>query len=155
MFRFNSDINELTTNRWTIWKLTLPRVLEHPWMGHGQGQFVKMMTEFKGRIMHPHNSLVQFLYEWGIVGTVSLAILVVRPLRRKLRSWQRSDRANLPAIGALTAICIHSLFDGALFDPFPIMVAVISFAILASAEFSKPGSSQLERLTIVPTLADG
>ncbi|MRF61799.1 O-antigen ligase family protein [Citrobacter portucalensis] len=68
-------VDHLTTSqvRWTVLKTSLALFAERPWMGWGVGSFAAVFLERAGplglgSISHPHNELVLWLVEGGLVG---------------------------------------------------------------------------------------
>jgi O-antigen ligase len=93
-------------HRIEIWRFTLDRAYERPWLGWGAeasravpGGDVKYSGERKYMPLHPHNGAMQILLEQGIIGLVlscaALALLLDR--------WRALDvsRAAQAAGGAL------------------------------------------------------
>ena len=72
-----ATVDHLTTSqvRWTVLKTSLALFAERPWTGWGVGSFAAVFLERAGplglsSISHPHNELVLWLVEGGLVGLV-------------------------------------------------------------------------------------
>ena len=66
--------------RWTVLKTSLALFAERPWMGWGVGSFAAVFLERAGplglgSISHPHNELVLWLVEGGLVGLAGHSVL--------------------------------------------------------------------------------
>ena len=125
-------VGQFTSGRVRLWKGAWNGFLASPLIGHGEGQFLYEVAD--GQWDHPHNSILQFLYQWGIVGTSCMLIIVWPALRRARAVAQGHPEFGLPAIGALAGQLLMSLLDGSLYHLFPIMVSIICISALASVE---------------------
>lgn len=75
------DVHMLLSGRDWILAGTWPHLLEHRWLGAGQGYFAKTVTPAlimpatitTGPIMHPHSLYVSFLLAYGMFGVLLLA----------------------------------------------------------------------------------
>jgi O-antigen ligase len=122
-----------------MWLATLDGIAASPWIGHGEDQFVSERGAWFYN--HPHNSVLQFLYQWGIIGT-AFALTIVGPIIANYRKAARTfPEAALPAIGALTGLLLMSLLEGSLYHVFPLMVVIICLAVLASVQQDGAGGS--------------
>lgn len=127
------SMNELSSNRIAIWHDAWTSFLRRPLFGFGEAQFGFVRPESGIVYLHPHNVVLQLLLQWGIAGTaifVALAAIVVRACRLPV-----SGDAVLVMPAALVAltIAVYSLFDGALFHTYPVMMFAVSVAILISS----------------------
>ena len=91
-----------------------------------------------GWYWHAHNDLLEILVTMGLVGAalvvVGLAVAVSR-LVRLLGAGERSEdrAAALAALGALTAVAVHSCFDFGLVMPAnSVTLAIVVGAALAA-----------------------
>lgn len=138
LFGPGMDANEYTTSRLLIWEETFAKILERPWLGWGEGQFRHGISIVAGKHAHPHNSVLQFLYQWGLIGTAALGAMIVPALRLLPSAIRQEPMVALPALGALSGLAAMSLFDGSFFFPLPIMFSLMSLALITSC---KPTSS--------------
>ncbi|MFS1524886.1 O-antigen ligase family protein [Microbulbifer sp. 2304DJ12-6] len=112
-----------TSRRIDIWKELLGQLSAwNVFIGNGMGSYTfHNFTDFVG---HPHNSILQFLYEWGGIATAS-AIAAILCL-----NWASYQQIKSNCIGknkdiqvallvALCAASVYSLFGGILVMPAP------------------------------------
>lgn len=78
--------------RLDIWDAVARRALESPFYGHGI-EAAKHITDFdfsgrhydKHEILHPHNNVLQFWLEFGVIGAMALSAFLVFVLQRLRR----------------------------------------------------------------------
>lgn len=121
-----------TSGRSAFWKETWSAILDRPLFGHGEQQFRFAVESARGVFNHPHNSVLQLLYEWGIVGTLSLAVLCIALLKDILPAVRTEPRLALPASAGACGLFAMSLLEGSLFHAYPIMIVLICSAIILS-----------------------
>mgnify|MGYP000515111639 CR=1 FL=1 len=101
-------VDHLTTSqvRWTVLKTSLALFAERPWMGWGVGSFAAVFLERAGplglgSISHPHNELVLWLVEGGLVGLAGALCFIAGGLWLWLHGncWRRACLvAALPVV---------------------------------------------------------
>jgi O-antigen ligase len=136
------NINQLSTNRIKIWLTTWESVKRHFLFGLGPQGYFFMPTRIFG--VQPHNVLLQFLVEWGVVGTVLFMFLLIKGFwvgfkRNILASSGYVDIYSLVAGAVIVTLSVHALFDGTYYHPQPSFYLVLAFAIwiLPSPEKNK------------------
>lgn len=96
------DLAEYSAHRTVFWAETVKQIEQRPLLGHGEGALKHRVEIAKGRYNHPHNSVLQFLYQWGIIGTGMLIILGWPAIRGAFAQLSRPDGPNAAAMaGAL------------------------------------------------------
>jgi len=124
---------DFSTGRYEMWVETTQSIGQNPLFGHGEGQF-RFSVEIAGeKFNHPHNSILQFLYQWGLAGTIALALLAFQSLKSLLQRVTRGKDVNLPALGSACALVAMSTLEGSLYHIYPTMIVLLGFAVLASA----------------------
>jgi O-antigen ligase len=127
-----AGLDDFTSRRTELWEQTIAAIGRSPLIGHGEGQFRSQIPASLGRLNHPHNAILQFLYQWGILGTAFLALMVVPTILAGWRAARADAGVVLPAAGAIVGLGAMSMLDGPLNYPFPIMVVIIGLAMIAS-----------------------
>ena len=118
--------------RTDMWSQTAEKIAERPFIGHGQNNWQSQVPASYNHNAHPHNAVMQVLFDWGIPGALALLAIAMMGLMR-LPGWIAADRTlALPALGALAALGVMSMTDGVLFFVFPQFVIAICVAVLAS-----------------------
>lgn len=109
----DTGLNQLTTGRIEIWKITLEQIREAPLFGYGFGQF-GFVSPIK--IETPHNFFLEMLHSFGIVGGLPMIALVFGSafmLFRKLCAT-KGDPMALAGGFVVCTMTIQSLVDGVL-----------------------------------------
>ena len=130
----HTTVEEVSSGRSTMWALTWDTILERPLFGYGAGQFRWVADESLRMFNHPHNVVLQLLVQWGFVGTLcfgALALFVAGRCREALRN---ASAETVPAFLAAASLLILSLYDGAFYYSYPIMMIALSLAVLSGAQ---------------------
>jgi O-antigen ligase len=134
------DINDL---RGQIFTQTVPLAQERLWTGHGAGSYETVFVARSGpgvgsRVDHAHNDYLQFWAEFGLIGTLPLALFVLAALGFALRALWNRDSLFRSGVGfgaamAIVAILIHSWSDFNLQIPAnaATFIALCAVAVLA------------------------
>ncbi len=103
-----------------LWKATLQMLREHPIFGAGLSGFADRIAPLWNanhpeRFIDPHNIVLNFWVETGVLGVIAMAWILVLAFRT---AWQgsRSSDANWRAIEigillAMVAVVVHGLVD--------------------------------------------
>ncbi|TSB02032.1 O-antigen ligase family protein [Sphingorhabdus contaminans] len=129
LVKASGEQDDPSSGRWELWAQTWEQITQSPWIGHGAGRYRDDMNLHFGTTWnHPHNFILQYLYDWGFVGgsiaLILLAILGVAILRRT----KADPLSRFIAITAYCAICATAMIDSPLFHPLPIMIALTLIA---------------------------
>ena len=84
-------------------------------------------------ISHPHNFLIQFLIEWGIVGTLLILFLMTKNILKGIIILIKKQNKYLiiPVLNVL-ALTAHGLVDGTYIHPVTVTFLLISNAMIAA-----------------------
>jgi putative inorganic carbon (hco3(-)) transporter len=103
-----------------LWKATLQMLQQHPLFGAGLSGFADRIAPFWNpthpeRFIDPHNILLNFWVETGVLGVIAFAWLMVIALRVSWRGWHGATGdwrpIELGALLAMLAILTHGLVD--------------------------------------------
>jgi O-antigen ligase len=116
---------DVASGRLQIWADTASAVANSPFFGHGAGTYRENMAALNGYpYNHPHNFILQFLYDWGVIGGgLILALMAGLGLAVISKSGTGRDRRFL-AICAYASLLSMALVEGTLFHPLPILLAI-------------------------------
>ena len=146
-------------DRINLWKYGYFIFLENPYFGKGPGGFgIAAYNDFHanktyGNLIinkyfahnHPHNFIIQFLVEWGIVGTLLIFILLIKLGKSSLKYFFKFKKYNLLIPGlSLIGLTCHGLIDGALFHATFTFYFVFLLSVLCS-EISKKTNFKLKK----------
>ena len=138
-------------DRINLWKYGYIIFLENPYFGKGPGGFaIAAYNDFYANKSygdfvidhsfthnHPHNFFIQFLVEWGIIGTLLILVLFIKLIISSLKYFFKYKKYQLLISGlSLIGLTFHGLVDGALYHATFTFYFVLSLSILCS-EISK------------------
>ena len=131
----SQSVDKLSSGRTDIWRDTAKGVAERPLFGHGGNQFRLLVPAAQKTYNHPHNSVLQFTYEWGLVGGGALLCLLALLFWHIFRASVARPNEMLPLFLAATSMATFSLIDGVFYYNLPIMLFLtFAFAILVQPE---------------------
>jgi O-antigen ligase len=133
-----ADLERYSSGRVEMWMQTAAAVSERPWFGHGQGQFRYQIPAALSLNNHPHNSVLQFAYDWGVIGASALIAALAGSIRTSGLKAGADAPTALPAVGALSGLGVMSLVEGSFYHAYPVMVSLVCLAVLAT---TRPGVS--------------
>ncbi len=114
--------------RLTFWRHSLAVARDYPLLGTGAGSSWWLVPLGSGRHVQPHNAVVQFLLNWGVIPTLpALTLLIGGTWAAHRRA--RADRALLPFVLMLDCLLVMSLLDGMLHFAQFVMLIVGCLAI--------------------------
>ena len=127
------------TGRTELWQYTIEKYLENPLFGKGPGSF--FMITFSDWIYgkspyniphtQPHNMILQFLIEWGIIGTAIMLVLLTKFLVKSIQNLIKFKKYILlmPGLG-ITALTAHGMVDGTFFHPTFTFLIVLMLSVM-------------------------
>ncbi len=119
-----TDLNALSSTRSDFWTVVWHRVIGSPWIGSGGDAYLFMHPRQVGN--QPHNFLLQWLLEYGVLGTLPLLLLLAGRLFGGGRSAGTSATIRV-AFAGLTGVTVCALFDGVFYH----VIIAIPAAIFA------------------------
>ncbi|MDQ6624182.1 MAG: O-antigen ligase family protein [Verrucomicrobiota bacterium] len=143
---------ETTNIRRELWSAALDQWQVSPIVGTGSGTYLYYGRFFRTLAMQRdpvfvHNDYLHLLAEYGLIGAIGMACLVVVHLRRGFRNFARlgpkrvavSERLfsnglalNIGAISAIAAYAVHEALDFNLHIPANVLLLAFVFGILAN-----------------------
>lgn len=135
--------DDYASGRWAIWKETWAAILESPFIGHGEGQFRSQVPSAGNGLNHPHNALLQFLYQWGWIGTAALALMLASTVRNLL-SPVRSD-VRLASVGTAIGLLAMAMVEGSLYHTYPVMIVILCLVIANATAATTPAITNARR----------
>jgi O-antigen ligase len=115
-----SDPNNSLVSRVKLWEATLRMLRDHPVLGTGLSGFSRSIGPYRGGVyseslIYPHNILLNFWTETGLLGVVAFGWLLVQGVRTTWRGWREGAGEwrplQLGVLLALVAIVVHGLVD--------------------------------------------
>lgn len=125
----------LGTGRLDIWRFSLERSFDHPFLGIGIRNFRAL--DFSGvhlaSTTHPHNVPLELLLETGLIGLAAIAMVLMLPVTQFFRAYNRRDGLAACCFIALAGYCTASLTLTSLFHAWWFVTGMIIFILLKSA----------------------
>lgn len=134
-----ADMSELSSNRVDIWRETISLILNRPYAGYGGLQFQHIVESSQGLLKHPHNSVLQFILDWGILGGIAMVLLFSAILLGLVISRARQCDLSPLAFMVGCTMLVFSLIDGILFYSFTIATSLL-FLLMPYAAVQKQPS---------------
>ena len=116
---FSNGSNTLV-GRFELWRVSLQMLQQHPIFGAGLSGFAQVLAPYwnpthTDRFIYPHNIVLTFWSETGLLGLAAFAWILVTGLMKSWRLWVRSDTdwrpVGLGVLLALVGVVVHGLVD--------------------------------------------
>ena len=151
LYSLNSDITVpshtlLRSNfldRIEVWVASLNLLKENVFFGQGPNILILLQANglleignwSKNNMMvsHPHNFLIQFLIEWGIVGTLLILFLMTKNMLKGIIILIKKQNKYLiiPVLN-VAGLTAHGMVDGTYIHPVTVTFLLISNAMIAA-----------------------
>lgn len=122
--------DRVTSSRMDIWRTAIQQFRSAPWFGSGPYSFFQVENKSFG---HPHNIVLQFLVEWGVIGSLLffgfLLSLAVAGLRRLPAALQARDSGWIAAAAVVFMLTLNGAVDGTYFALSPVFYLATAYAI--------------------------
>lgn len=129
-----TSLNELTSTRSDeIWQVSR-YIAESPWFGHGADSYLFIRPRQIGD--QPHNVLIQWMLDFGLLGTIPLVVILLGVIVRGSRAkdhWRRF------AAGGVAGCAVVALFDGIFYHT----ILFIPAAVLAGLAMALPAGKRV------------
>jgi O-antigen ligase len=117
-----SDPNNSFLERVRLWEATLRMLRQHPVFGAGMSAFqqtiqpyIKGLLTDQQLVMYPHNLVLNFWTETGLLGLVAFIGILIQAFRTSLWGWRRSANGWRPlclgVLLAMVAVIVHGMVD--------------------------------------------
>jgi O-antigen ligase len=128
-------VEELSSSRTEFWRQTWHAIVANPIIGHGGNQFRLQVPIAGANYNHPHDSIFQFAYDWGVIGAASLLALLGQNIIKMCRIAVKDSNRLLGSFLVVISMAGFSLIDGVFYYNLPIMLFLTcAAAILASSK---------------------
>jgi exopolysaccharide production protein ExoQ len=123
----------ISGNRLSLWTTVFQAFLGSPIIGFGAGASAWTLPADVFPHIQPHNSVLEFLLSWGLVGALPAFGLVAMATIRAHRIALRVPQA-VPFVAMLDCMLVMSLLDGMAHFAQHMMLIMISYAAIFAAE---------------------
>jgi len=143
---------EVTDDNWAVierlahWQAAIRMLDEHPWTGVGIGNYALAYPHYAvGRwedpLGHAHNFYLHVGAETGLVGMLSYVVLVVAWLWQAWRTVHQTQgywqAVALGALGVLTHLSVHNLFDNLYVHGMYLQVGIVSGLLCVAGRYGR------------------
>lgn len=137
------DLSFNTSGRSNIWDAVLADAMSDPWLGHGPGSSVALVTQLFAPVLQPHNEYLRLFHDLGYVGVVLFALGMVSLLYRIANRAARTDAPiHWAALLALSAVLLAAATDNVFVYPF----VMFPLSILVGLSLGLPDAKSRSRL---------
>lgn len=129
------SVNRMSAGRLDIWEQSLRQLHESWVVGFGPDGFLYWWAAVSSaNIVQPHNFVVQWLLEFGVIGAAGLMALLGKLLLLCLGEMRNARGTTAPAIvsALLVSLVIFALFDGNFYHGIPLAMFLLLAAYLVS-----------------------
>ncbi len=120
--QFNpTDPNNSLDQRIRLWKATARLLQDHPIFGTGLSSFGQAINRYRSvsgytdQLIYPHNIILNFWVETGLLGLVAFAWLMAQAVRVAWTGWRSGNQRwrpyQLGVLLALAGMVVHGLVD--------------------------------------------
>ena len=138
-----TSVDALSSTRLSFWQVTWHEILQAPWIGHGADSYRFIVPKQDGN--QPHNWVLQFLLDLGVLGAVPLGWLLLRQAHRGLTGNPADGDAGVSAArraiaGGLVACLAAGLLDGVFYHAVLLLPAALLAGLAGSTGAEFPGN---------------
>ncbi len=163
----NEVVQRGNVDRDDIARYLIPQIAERPFTGFGAGSFKTSFARYPGQDIqgdfdHAHNDYLQFMVEFGLAGSLPLALFVLISLQQALRALWRRDSLYRSGVGfgaamGILSLLIHSFTDFNLQIPAnaATFVVLCAIAVLANHHPAPNGNGKKRRRPRIHTPGNG
>ena len=124
---------DVSSGRFEMWQRTASAIFEQPLFGHGAGRFYDNMSRLYGYDLdNPHNFILQYGYDWGLIGVSSGLLLIFVVGIHALRKANTSPMTGFAGVAGYTMLVTIGLLEGMLYHPLKmLLITAIMLPLLA------------------------
>lgn len=144
LFESSPKPAEFSSGRSEFWKETVALIQERPILGYGGEHFQVSAAIAQNMYRHPHDFVLQALFEWGILGGGAFLLAIALAL---LAAWRRHRHGaldkKLALFGAVSMLCF-ALLDGVLFYSYTTFITLmfLGYALASDGSSSAPAAQR-------------
>ncbi len=117
--------DQMTSGRTDLWLESLELLSHKPLFGYGAHQYQFISDDAMGMFKHPHQSIIQFLFDWGLVGGGMFLCLFAMLLFNAFFVSQCPPATKLVSALMASTLIGFSLVDGVFFYPITIAITAV------------------------------
>jgi len=128
----SGSMNELSSNRMSLWSDAYSIFLDKPLFGHGMLQYSHITTDSTlTEHIQVHNILLEALISFGLVGTAAVIFLLGKIwVLAAIRLRRPDTQSTLPVFLIATTLLVHGLVSGTYYHIHSALIIAISLGLL-------------------------
>ena len=128
----DAHIDTATTGRANMWLMSVKEIRSSPWFGSGLDSYTRIPQDLYGS--QPHNFIIQFLLDWGFIGSLPLFLLLGFTLICALKyTWKKSASPNKMAAAMIIIILtLNGLVSGTYYHSQGLFLLILALALFHS-----------------------
>ena len=116
--------SDISSSRTIVWQHTIEEIAQAPLLGHGAGRFLgNMDAKYRYDLDNPHNFILQFGYDWGILGLAVALLLLILGSVRLFKLPTISPLATFCAVSGLMLMLSIGMLEGMFYHPLKMLLA--------------------------------
>ncbi len=128
-------VEKISTGRTAVWLTSFELFKERPFFGQGE---IRLWKQSDLWVTQAHNSVLQSLMTWGIVGASCFWTLVFALATKVYNRTKSAPLTHLPYTSAILCMLAYSMIDATLYYSYPLLLT--TFAIIAIFASAKPAT---------------
>lgn len=125
-----------SSGRWQMWSDAANAIARSPLLGHGIGTYRDNMAALNGHpYNHPHNFILQYVYDWGFIGGFFALSLIAFLGFSIWRSIPERIEEKFLAFAGFAGVLAIAMIEGSLFHPLPMIIGITLISPLLKNSF--------------------
>jgi O-antigen ligase len=149
-FGGSADLEGFTSGRTEVWKDAIRLIADRPLFGYGGEQFQYVSPAAINIFRHPHDFLLQAIFDWGAIGGGAFLMLLAFGVGSAVKSHQNMTAAGRIALFGAACMLGYATVDGILFYSFTIAITSVflltALVLSRTAAASEAGPVQVKAL---------
>jgi O-antigen ligase len=149
-FGGSADLEGFTSGRTEVWKDAIRLIADRPLFGYGGEQFQYVSPVAINIFRHPHDFLLQAIFDWGAIGGGVFLMLLAFGVGSAVKSHQNMTAAGRIALFGAACMLGYATVDGILFYSFTIAITSVflltALVLSRTAAASEAGPAQVKAL---------
>lgn len=125
------------SDRHEIWEYAINKIIDKPFLGYGPNGFAIIafndINYVSGYYSQPHNFIIQFLFEYGIIGTLLFLLLIGLLAVSCIKKLFKTKNNNLMFSGLpIISLTTVGMVDGSYYHPTIVFYLCLAFSLITS-----------------------
>jgi O-antigen ligase len=132
--------DNFSSGRSMIWGWAFNAIGQHPWLGNGPFSFYFLPERAASHFIydHPHNALLQFGLEWGLIGAALFIALLLGLFYRGTKNLiaKPATPPLLCALAIILMLSLHSLTSATYWSIQPVCLLLAAYGCIIRSQLS-------------------